>query len=69
MTRPGALPYPPPCLDATGQPHGAPSEGRVVAPSGRPVTWRCRACAEAVIAEYAEKLGERWTFVPFEAAP
>ena len=39
----------------------APSDSRVPGAAGRrvPGSW-CRPCAERAVAEYAEKLGERW---------
>lgn len=29
--------------------------------NGFPGNWHCRSCADRIIAEYAEKLGETWT--------
>lgn len=53
------------CLDGHGRRHNHPAEGWLHAPSGDrvPGPGMCRKHAEVVIAEYATKLGESWTFV------
>ena len=38
----------------------------IVAPDGKdvPGAWECEGCASPMIAEYREKLGEKWTMRP-----
>lgn len=49
---------------------GRTSAGVLLAPDGGQVPGghTCRAHADEVIAEYAEKLGEAWTIQPYEVA-
>lgn len=57
-----------PCgFGGVAQKHKA--DGHLVAPDGDRIVPMCRADAEAVIAEYAEKLGEAWTFEPAPQEP
>ena len=37
------------------------ADGRLLAPDGYCVGYYCHSCAEPVIKEYQEKLGETWT--------
>lgn len=54
------------CTDGQGYQRGHPADGWTCAPGGRRIVAQCRAHAEAVIREYAEKLGEVWTFASTE---
>ena len=56
----------PRCTDGTGHPHDVPAEGWILDPDGVRRGAMCKAHAQAVIEEYAAKLGETWSF---EAAP
>lgn len=58
--------YPPPCRDGKGNLHSVAAEGDLLAPNGQRTGVMCRACAETVIAEYRDKLGQVWRFEPFE---
>jgi hypothetical protein len=63
-------PFPVPCESGRdGRPQDHEAEGYTVSPEGRPVMRQCRACSEEGAREYRKKLGEEWTFQPFEPAP
>lgn len=66
-------PFPVRCQSGVdGRPQDHDAEGMLVGPDGEPKSCtlrQCHACAEVVIREYREKLGEEWTFQPFEPAP
>ena len=50
------------CTNGQGYRENHPAEGWICAPDGRRISPMCRAQAEEAIREYAEKLGETWTF-------
>lgn len=52
------------CIDGKGRRTEHRSEGFIVSPEGGRTGQMCRACAQIVIDEYAEKLGQAWTFEP-----
>lgn len=60
--------YMPPCTDGRGYRQDHDAEGWLYSPEGRPIIAQCHAHAQAVIAEYAAKLDEQWTFRRAEGA-
>ena len=65
------FPFPPQCYSWPA-PHQRCQETATVlllTPDGQsfPGNWYCRPCADRIVAEYAEKLGERWTTEPLHA--
>lgn len=52
------------CVDGKGRRTTHPAEGYIVAPDGDRIGVMCQREAQEVIAEYAEKLGQAWTFEP-----
>ena len=59
----------PQCRDGKGERCPERATVRIHAPDGQevPGCWMCTAHAAAVVAEYAEKLGETWTTTPYAA--
>lgn len=56
----------PACTNGLGYREDHEAEGWIISPEGRPIIAMCRRQAEKVINEYREKLGEEWTFRPYE---
>ncbi len=52
------------CIGTTKRTDHHNAEGRLIAPDGKPAPgcWMCAECANLVISEYKQKLGESWTF-------
>lgn len=50
------------CRDGQGRPCTRYASGTLLAPNGRTMGWMCAQHARECIAEYAQKLGETWTF-------
>ena len=51
-----------PCINGQGYREDHEADGWIVSPEGRRISPMCRQQAREVIAEYAMKLGEAWTF-------
>lgn len=62
-----SLPYAPNCTNGQGVKHSA--TGYIISPTGRHIGAMCLSCAEEVIDEYKDKLGQVWTFEPQEWQP
>jgi hypothetical protein len=57
-----SLPYAINCTNGQGIRQSHSAEGYIISPTGRRISAMCRSCAQVVIDEYKEKLGEIWTF-------
>ena len=64
-----SLPYAPNCTNGQGirQTHSA--TGYLISSTGRRISAMCSSCAQEVIDEYKEKLGQVWTFELQEFQP
>jgi hypothetical protein len=50
------------CTDGQGVLTKHQAEGWIVSPAGKRIARQCRDCADLVITEYREKLGQEWSF-------
>lgn len=61
-----SLPYAPNCTNGQGIRQSHLATGYIISPTGRRIGAMCESCAQEVIDEYREKLGQVWTFEPQE---